>query len=283
MAEAEKEKRDWNSTAAGWKKWHSVSEKAAQSATLSMLDLAGIEPGDRVVDFATGLGDTAIACAHRVGDGGSVLATDSADNMLEFAKLYATGEGLNNISFARLDFDALSLDQNNFDAGICRWGLMFAKDIVASLRAIRGVLRPGGAFAAMVWGAPERAEVHTLSNTVLMETLNEPPISNGVGTPFALSDRTKLEQYFASAGFSNVESQIINVVHEFQTAEHYAQYRRERSSIGKRIAHHSKAEQERAWAAVVEAASERARPDRSVRFVSETIVVAGKNAIQQYF
>ena len=280
---AEEEKRDWNSSAAGWKKWHGVSEKAAQTATESMLDLAGIASGYRVINFATGLGDTAVACARRVGDGGSVLATDAADNMLEYARRYAADEGLNNISFARVDFDALFLDQGNFDAAICRWGLMFARDIVASLSAIRSVLRPGGAFAAVVWGLPERAEVHTVSNTILMQTLNEPPISNGKGTPFALSDRTQLERYFASAGFTNVESQIVSIVHEFQSAEDYAGYRRERSSIGKLIAHHSEAEQERAWAAVIEAARQRARPDRSVRFVSETIVIAGQSAVQQYF
>ena len=59
---ADDEKRDWNSTAAGWKKWHAVSEKAAQSATENMLNMAGVSEGDRVIDFATGLGDTAIVC-----------------------------------------------------------------------------------------------------------------------------------------------------------------------------------------------------------------------------
>jgi len=280
---ADQEKRDWNSTAAGWKKWHAVSEKAAQSATENMLDMAGVSGGDRVIDFATGLGDTAIACARRVGDAGHVYATDAAVAMLEFAEDYASEQGLTNVSFSRADFNDLVVDQNAFDAGICRWGLMFASDLVASLRSIRGLLRPGGTFAAIVWGPPERADVHTLSNTVLMETLGEMPIPTGKGTPFALCDREELEGSFASAGFTNVESQVVSVVHEFQSAEDYARYRKERSSIGKRISHRSQADQDRAWAAVVDAAHERARPDHSVRFVSETIVVAGQNAVQQYF
>ena len=280
---ADDEKRDWNSTAAGWKKWHAVSEKAAQSATENMLDMAGVSEGDRVIDFATGLGDTAIACARRVGDAGYVYATDASVAMLEFAEEYASGHGLTNVSFGRADFNDLVVDENGFDAGICRWGLMFATDLVASLRSIRSLLRPGGTFAAIVWGPSERVEVHTLSNTVLMETLGEPPIPTGKGTPFALCDREELEGNFASAGFTNVESQVVSVVHEFPSAEDYAGYRKERSSIGKRIAHRSKADQDRAWAAVVHAAHERARPDHSVRFVSETIVVAGQNAVQQYF
>ena len=280
---AGEQKRDWNSTATGWNKWHSISEKAAQTVTKSMFDMAEISQGDRVIDFATGLGDTAVACARRVGDVGYVLATDAAENMLEFAEKYAAEEKLVNISFERMDLDELSLREASFDAGICRWGLMFAEDIVASLTAIRSLLRPGGIFAAVVWGPPERAEVHNLSNTVLLRALDEPPIPTGKGTPFALSDRSKLEENFASAGYTNVESQTVSVFHEFQTAEDYACYRRERSSIGDRISHRSDADQERAWALVVEAARKRARPDRSIRFVSETIVVAGQNAVQQYF
>ena len=277
------EKRDWNATAAGWKKWHAVSEKAAQSATETMLDMAGISAGDRVIDFATGLGDTAVACARRVGISGHVHATDAAAAMLEFAREYIAAQGLTNVSLARADLNELNVEQKDFDAGICRWGLMFALDIVASLKAIRGVLRPGGTFATIVWGPPERAEVHTISNTALMEALGEPPIPTGKGTPFALCDRQTLEENFSSAGFTNVESQVVSVVHEFKSAEDYAQYRKERSSTGKRIAHRSQADQDRAWAAVVEAAHKRARPDRSVRFVSETIVVSGQNAVQQYF
>ena len=59
----ENNKRDWNSTAAGWKKWHPISERAARTATEIMLKMAGVSEGYRVVDFATGLGDTAAACA----------------------------------------------------------------------------------------------------------------------------------------------------------------------------------------------------------------------------
>ena len=47
----------------------------------------------------------------------------------------------------------------DFDAGICRWGLMFAEDLVATLSSLRGLLRPGGCFAAIVWGPPERGRL----------------------------------------------------------------------------------------------------------------------------
>ncbi len=277
------QKRDWNSTAAGWKKWQPISENAARTATETMLDMAGIQSGDRVIDFATGLGDTAAACARRVGPTGQVLATDGADAMLEFARGYMTELELPNVSFAKVNFNDIAVEDAGFDAGICRWGLMFAEDLVATLSALRGLLRPGGCFAAIVWGPPEQAEVQTLTNTVLMESLGLPPVPTGKGTPFALSDRDALEQEFARAGFSNVESQTVSVVYDFKSAEEYVQYRRERSSLDKNIAHCPEADREKAWEAVTAAARKRARPDRSVRFVSETTVIAGQNAVQQYF
>ena len=276
-------KRNWNSTAAGWKKWHAISERAARTATETMLEMAGVSKGDRVVDFATGLGDAAAACGKKVGPSGYVLATDGAKVMLDFAEEFIASQNLVNIEFQIADFDNLKLDLKGFDAGLCRWGLMFAKNLDVTLSSIRNVLRPGGRFGAIVWGPPERAEVQSLTNEVLMESLGLPPVDTGKGTPFALSDQNKLEKSFGKAGFTNIESQVVSVVYDFSSADEYVQYRRDRSSLEKQIAHCPEASRERAWAAVATEARKRARPDGSVRLVSETIVIAGQNAVQQYF
>ena len=74
---------------------------------------------------------------------------------------------------------------------------MFAKDLVASLAAIRGLLRPGGSLGAIVWGPPEQAEVHSLTNRVLMRSLGLPAVDTGKGTPFGLCDREALERSLA--------------------------------------------------------------------------------------
>ena len=108
---------------------------------------------------------------------------------------------------------------------------MFAQDLVASLAAIRGLLRPGGSLGAIVWGPPERAEVQSLTNRVLMQSLGLPAVNTGKGTPFGLCDREALERNFGAAGFTNIESQTVSVVYDFSSAEEYVQYRRERSSL----------------------------------------------------
>lgn len=282
-AMAETVTRNWDSTADAWMRWRETSERAARIATETMLDLAAIEPGHRVLDLATGLGDSAAAAARRAGASGSVMAVDKAEKMIEGARRLVAAEGLANVTFRQADLDALDLGETGFDAVICRWGLMFAEDVVRTLSAIRTMLRPGASFSTVVWGPPDRCAAQMLANRVLMETLGVDPVPTGEGTPFALSDRSGLEAAFARAGFANIESRTATVTYHFRSAEDYVRYRRERSALETRLEHLAIQERERGWAAVVAEARKLARPDRSLRIDSEAIVIAGQNAVQQYF
>src|ERR671938_553231 len=54
-------------------------------------DLAGVGPGDRALDVATGTGDLAIALARRVGESGEVIGSDFSERMLELARAEMAG------------------------------------------------------------------------------------------------------------------------------------------------------------------------------------------------
>src|SRR3954452_12669826 len=51
------------------------------------VDLAGVGPGDRVLDVATGTGDLALELARRVGPQGAVVASDFSEEMLARARM----------------------------------------------------------------------------------------------------------------------------------------------------------------------------------------------------
>src|SRR2546421_9726821 len=55
-----------------------------------------------------------------------------------------------------MDGQALALRHETFDTVISQLGLMFFPSPVAGVREARRVLRPGGRFAALVWGALEQ-------------------------------------------------------------------------------------------------------------------------------
>src|SRR2546423_840280 len=122
-------------------------------ATQLMLDLAGIQPGHRVLDIAAGTGDTSIEAAKRVGPTGYVLATDLSASMLNVAAKAAADAGLTNLDTQVADATKLDLPPASFDAAICRLGLMFFPDRTA-LGGLRRALKPGARFATIVWSLP---------------------------------------------------------------------------------------------------------------------------------
>jgi ubiquinone/menaquinone biosynthesis C-methylase UbiE len=67
--------KSWDSVAAGCQKWWDTQEKGTHNVSIKLVDLAEIEPGQRVFDIATGIGEPAVTAARTVGDKGHVTAT----------------------------------------------------------------------------------------------------------------------------------------------------------------------------------------------------------------
>ena len=59
----------WDSVAAAWGRWWQTIEKGFQSLSDHMVAEAGIQPGHRVLDVATGIGEPALTAARAVGQG----------------------------------------------------------------------------------------------------------------------------------------------------------------------------------------------------------------------
>src|SRR5215472_1339434 len=130
--------------------------------TERMLAAAGLGPGKHVLDVAAGTGDQSILAARRVGPGGSVLATDISAEMLGITAHVAQREGLTTLTTRVMDAEHLDLEDNAFDAVICRLALMLIPNVKSALREIRRVLKPGGKLAALVWSAPEHNPLFAL-------------------------------------------------------------------------------------------------------------------------
>src|SRR5216683_7299029 len=110
------QKRDWDAAAAGWQKWWPVFEQAAQHVSDRLVELAGVKPGDRVLDIATGNGEPAVTAARRTGAAGRVLATDQSSGMLAIARERAAALGVTNLEFQETDAESLAVSERDFDA-----------------------------------------------------------------------------------------------------------------------------------------------------------------------
>jgi ubiquinone/menaquinone biosynthesis C-methylase UbiE len=194
----------WSSSEAA-EHWQQDVERRRQDmaeATQRMLEGAGLKPGDHVLDIAAGTGDQSVVAAHIVGPSGSVLATDISADMLNIAARVAQQEGLTAISTRVMDAEQLDLDDNAFDAVICRLGLMLIPQLQQALSEIRRVLKPGGKLAALVWSAPENNPLFSLPLAIVSKYARG--ASSHLPNPLSLSDPAVFERELTQAGFHDV-------------------------------------------------------------------------------
>jgi ubiquinone/menaquinone biosynthesis C-methylase UbiE len=152
-------------------------------AATRLVELAKLQPGQHVLDLATGTGLAAIAAARVVGSIGRVLGTDFAVGMLQQARQKVKALELTNIKFEEADADRQQWQDSQFDVILCSSAIVYLIDIPTSLRRWRYALKPGGivAFSCFAENSPSAS---VLFRTVVQR--HEIAISNPnklLGTP----------------------------------------------------------------------------------------------------
>lgn len=109
-------------------------------------DLLAATPGSSILEVGCGLGDDAAALARRVAPGGSVVAVDGSEAMVEAARQrHGTVAGL---SFDIADATRLPHGDGSFDGCRIDRVLQHIADPAAAIREMVRVLRPGGRLVA---------------------------------------------------------------------------------------------------------------------------------------
>ncbi len=219
------QRRDWDAAAAGWKKWWPLLERSAQHVSDRLAELAGVGPGARVLDVATGNGEPALTAARRVGPNGRVIATDQSPGMLEIARERAAAIGIANVEFREVDGEVLTIPERDFDAILCRWGLMFMPDVKGALLAMHQCLRPDGRLATAVWSTPDKMPLTTIGAEAVRKIAGLPPPPPDALGPLRLADESKVREMLAAAGFRDVTVERIPVTFELDSAADFAQFR----------------------------------------------------------
>jgi ubiquinone/menaquinone biosynthesis C-methylase UbiE len=154
-----------------------------------LLASVALEPGERVLDVACGTGLVTLSAAREVGERGRVLGVDLSGHMVDTASQRARAQHLHNVSFARMDAEALNLPDASFDVALCALGLMYLPQPEQAVREMRRVLRPGGRLGLAVWGERSRCGWSALFQIVDAEVASEVcPLFFRLGQPQALAD-----------------------------------------------------------------------------------------------
>jgi ubiquinone/menaquinone biosynthesis C-methylase UbiE len=221
----------WNKAARGWDEHTPQIRQWLTTATHLMFDLADIKPGYRVLDVAAGAGDQTLGAARRVGASGSVLATDISEPILDLARANAQKAGLDNIDIKVADAENLGLRAAQFDAAICRLGLMFCPNAGKALREMHHALKPGSRACAMVFSEPEKNPcIGIVLQTAFTYAGLPPPSPYRPGGLFSLGRPGHLDELFASAGFENVSSRVLSAVFNLPSATSYLEFIRSSAS-----------------------------------------------------
>jgi len=116
------------------------------------VDLAALQPGERVLDLCCGTGASALPAARAVGATGSVLGVDLTPALVDIARANAARQGLAHARFEAGDVTALAFAAGTFDVVQSVFGLFFVDDMPAMLRSAWAWLAAGGRLVTTVWG-----------------------------------------------------------------------------------------------------------------------------------
>jgi demethylmenaquinone methyltransferase/2-methoxy-6-polyprenyl-1,4-benzoquinol methylase len=127
------------------------------------IEIAGVRPGQRVLDIAAGTGDLSRQLSARVGADGTVIAADINAAMLGLGRDRLLDRGLaGNIAYVQADAERLPFADNSFDLVMIGFGLRNVTDKAAALASMHRVLRPGGRLLVLEFSRPTLAPVAQL-------------------------------------------------------------------------------------------------------------------------
>lgn len=158
----------------------------------------------RILDIACGPGiwATRVAKAHPLVH---ITCIDNDEAILEYARLYALGEGISNITFVRADYYHLDqvFSQAQFDFAHVRQVLWLlgskGKDLVQQWSAL---VKPGGMMRLTDWEASTtNSPSFNQLTAYLMEAIHAHGLSD---SKYRIGLVYKLVPYLRSAGFSQI-------------------------------------------------------------------------------
>ena len=204
----------WDEAAAGWDRHSPMLRTWLHGVTQQMLDACDIRPGARVLDVAAGAGEQTLDIAARVGPTGAVVASDISPRILTLARAKLQRAGFTRVTTLVADDEALpwasaGLDAEldaEFDAAVCRLGLMFCTRPPAALAGLYAALRPGGRVGVIVFSEPARNPCIT----VLMDTARRhagvaPLPGEPAGSLLSLGQPGLMARLLAEAGFVDID------------------------------------------------------------------------------
>ena len=178
-----------------------------------LVDLAGLEVGDRVLDVGCGTGALTGELVARLG-ASSVTAVDPSEPFVDAVRARHPG-----VEVHRGSAEALPLEDDAFDATLAQLVVHFMADPVAGLTEMRRVTHPGGVVVAAVWNFAGGGAPLSLFWRAAREL--DPAVVDESHRAGARAGH--LSELFAAAGLREVEETILSIEREHASFEEWWQ------------------------------------------------------------
>jgi SAM-dependent methyltransferase len=170
------------------------------------VEVADIQPGQRVLDVASGRGAVLFPAAERVGDTGEVIGVDLADEMARATNDEAARRGLRT-QVQVMDAENLDFPAAAFDRVLCGFGVMFFPNQQGALTGFRRVLKPGGRVAVSTWHLSQAREIEAIIHAM----------GGPAKPPGWITDPEELRGLLTHGGFADVRVDLD--AHTFRYAD----------------------------------------------------------------
>jgi SAM-dependent methyltransferase len=185
-----------------------------------LVTVVGIEPGQRVLDVATGRGAVFFPAVERVGPAGEAVGVDLAEGMVRATNEEAEGRGLGT-PVRVMDAEQLDFPDATFDRVLCGFGIMLFADLDRALGEFRRVLKPGGRLGVSTWQVAQAEYLQTVLDELgLLGTDGQRP-------PGWISEPDELAHALERAGFADVrvttDPEICRYTFRYDDLEQYWQ------------------------------------------------------------
>jgi demethylmenaquinone methyltransferase/2-methoxy-6-polyprenyl-1,4-benzoquinol methylase len=119
------------------------------------IELAGVRPGQAILDLASGTGDLADRFAGLVGPQGLVIMSDINASMLRVGRNRMLDRGhVGNLAYAQINAEQLPIADNSLDLITIAFGLRNVTDKQQALASMYRALKPGGRALVLEFSKP---------------------------------------------------------------------------------------------------------------------------------
>lgn len=196
---ADFEHQGWETNSAGYDRhWARLTRRTVPAT----LDAAGVAAGSRVLDVCSGRG---MLCAAALDRGATAVSLDFSNKVVAIA-----GRNVPDGAFHQGDAQALSFEDDSFDAAVCGYGVIHVPNPDIAMSEMRRVVRPGGRLAISVWDSPKPNNGFGILFGALKAHGNlDVPLPHGPDF-FQLSDAERMTDALAGTGLRDIGVEFVD-------------------------------------------------------------------------